>query len=48
MTPLLLIVVFILLVDLLVLFGWSHDSRDGRDWQPRGVPSPDRSAVGLA
>jgi hypothetical protein len=48
MTPLLLIVVFVLLVDLLVLLGWSHDSRDGRDWQPRGVPSPDRSAVGLA
>ena len=46
MTPPLLIVVFVLLVDLLVLLGWSHDSRDGRDWQPRGVPPPDRSAVG--
>ena len=47
MTSVLLILLFVL-VDLLVLLGWSHDSRDGRDWQPRGAPSPDRSAVGLA
>jgi hypothetical protein len=47
MTPVLLILLFVLLLDLLVLLGWSHDSRDGRDWQPRGAPSPDRSAVGL-
>lgn len=46
MTPVLLILLFVLLVDLLVLLAWSHDSRDGRDWQPHGVPSPDRSAVG--
>jgi hypothetical protein len=48
MTPVLLMLVFVLVVDLLVLLGWSHDSRDGRDWQSRGAPSPDRSAVGLA
>ena len=48
MTPVLLIVLFVLAVDLLVLLGWSHDSRDGRDWQPHGAPSPDQSAVGLA
>jgi hypothetical protein len=47
MTPVLLILLFVLLVDLFVVFGWSHDSRDGRDWQPRGKASPDRSAVGL-
>jgi hypothetical protein len=47
MTPVLLIVLFVL-VDLLVLLGWSHDSRDGRDWQPRGAASPNRSALGLA
>lgn len=47
MTPVLLILVFLLVVDVLVLLGWSNDSRDGRDWQPRGTPSPDRSAVGL-
>jgi hypothetical protein len=47
MTPVLLILLFALLVDLLVLLGWSHDSRDGRDWQPRGASSPGRSAVGL-
>jgi hypothetical protein len=46
MTPVLLILLFVLLADLFVL-GWSHDSRDGRDWQPRGAPSPDRAAVGL-
>jgi hypothetical protein len=48
MIPLLPLLLFVLLVDLFVLLGWSHDSRDGRDWQPRGAPSPDRSAVGLA
>jgi hypothetical protein len=48
MTPVVLMLLFVLVVDLLVLLGWSHDSRDGRDWQPRGAPSPDRSAVGLA
>jgi hypothetical protein len=47
MTPVLLIVLFVL-IDLLVLLGWSHDSRDGRDWQPRGAASPNRSALGLA
>jgi hypothetical protein len=48
MTSVLLILLFVLVVDLLVLLGWSHDSRDGRDWQLRGAPSPDRSAAGLA
>ncbi len=48
MTPVLLILSFVFLVDLFVLIGWSHDSRDGRDWQPRGAALPDRSAVGLA
>ena len=47
MTPVLLILLFVLLVGLFVLLGWSHDSRDGRDWQPRGTPPPDRSAVGF-
>jgi hypothetical protein len=47
MTPVLLILLFVLLADLFVLLGWSNDSRDGRDWQPRGAPSPDRAAVGL-
>jgi len=47
MTPVLLILLFVLLVGLFVLLGWSHDSRDGRDWQPRGAPPPDRSAVGV-
>jgi hypothetical protein len=48
MTPVLLILLFVLVADLLVLLGWSHDSRDGRDWRPRDAPSPDRSVVGLA
>jgi hypothetical protein len=39
---------FLFALDALVLLGWSHDSRDGRDWQPRGALSPGRSAVGLA
>jgi hypothetical protein len=36
---------FLLVLDVLVLLGRSHDSRDGRDWQPRGSPSPGPSAV---
>jgi hypothetical protein len=40
MTPVLLVFTFLLLLDLLVLLGHSHDSRDGRDWQPR-LTSPD-------
>ena len=48
MTSVLLILLFVLVVDLMVLLGWSHDSRDGRDWQPRDAASPDRSAAGLA
>jgi hypothetical protein len=40
MTPVLLVLTFLLLLDVLVLLGHSHDSRDGRDWQPRGSPSP--------
>jgi hypothetical protein len=44
MTPILL-VTFLLVLDVLVLLGRSHDSRDGRDWQPRGAPSPGPSAV---
>ena len=47
MTPVLLILT-LLALDVLVLLGRSHDSRDGRDWQPRGSPWPDRSAGGLA
>ena len=45
---LILLVLFLLLLDVLVLLGHSHDSPDGRDWQPRGSPSPPRSAAGLA
>jgi hypothetical protein len=37
MTPMLL-VAFLLVLDVLVLLGRSHDSRDGRDRQPRGSP----------
>jgi hypothetical protein len=48
MNPVLLMLLFVLVVDLLVLLGWSHDLRDGRDWQPRGAPSPDRPAMELA
>jgi hypothetical protein len=48
MTPVVLMLLFVLVIDLLVLLGRSHDSRDGRDWQPRGAESPARSAVGLA
>jgi hypothetical protein len=35
MTALLLLLVFLLVVDALVLLGFSDDSRTGRDWQPR-------------
>lgn len=35
MTTVLLVLPFLLLLDVLVLLGRSHDSRDGRDWQPR-------------
>jgi hypothetical protein len=45
MTPILLLVAFLLVLDVLVLLSRSHDSRDGRDWQPRGSPSPGPSAV---
>ena len=45
MTPILLLVAFLLVLDVLVLLGRSHDSRDGRDWQPRSSPSPGPSAV---
>jgi hypothetical protein len=45
MTPILLLLAFLLVLDVLVLLGRSHDSRDGRDWQPRGLPSPGPSAV---
>jgi hypothetical protein len=48
MTPVLLILTFLLVLETLVLLGRSHDSRDGRDWRPRGSPWPDRSAGGLA
>jgi hypothetical protein len=48
MNPVLLILMFVLVLDALVLLGRSHDSRDGRDWQPRGLPWPDRSAGDLA
>jgi hypothetical protein len=45
MTPILLLLAFVLLLDVLVLLGHSHDSRDGQDWQPRGSPWPGPSAV---
>jgi hypothetical protein len=54
MTPVLLILTFLLALDVLVLLGRSYDSRDGRDWQPRGTSAwpglawPGRSARGLA
>jgi hypothetical protein len=48
MTPVLLILTFLVALDVLVLLGRSHDSRDGRDWQPRGSFWPGRSARGLA
>jgi hypothetical protein len=48
MIPVLLILMFVLVLDVLVLLGRSHDSRDGQDWEPRGSPWPDRSAGSLA
>jgi hypothetical protein len=45
MTPILLLLAFLLVLDVLVLLGRSHDSRDGRDWQPRSSPSRGPSAV---
>jgi hypothetical protein len=47
MTPVLAVLTFLLLLDVLVLLGAGHDSRDGRDWQPRASPSPDRATVTL-
>ena len=47
MTPILLVLTFLLLLDVLVLVGHGHDSRDGRDWQPRGSSWPAWSAAGL-
>ncbi len=44
MTPILLLLAFVLALDVLVLLGHSHDSRDGQDWQPRGSPSSSPSA----
>ena len=45
MTLMLLLVAFLLVLDVLVLLGHSHDSRDGKDWKPRGSPSLGPSAV---
>jgi hypothetical protein len=45
MTPILLLLAFLLVLDVLVLLGHSHDSRDGQDWKPRGSPSLGPSAV---
>jgi hypothetical protein len=42
MTPILLLLAFLLVLDVL---GHSHDSRDGQDWKPRGSPSLGPSAV---
>jgi hypothetical protein len=47
MTPGLLLLMFLLLLDVLVLLGRSHDSRDGRDWQPRSSPSPSPAPLRL-
>ena len=47
MTPLLLVLTFLLLLDVLVLLGGGHDSRDGRDWQPGGSPWRDSSTGAL-
>ena len=44
MTPILLRA-FLFVLDVLVLLGHSHDSRDGQDWQPRGSPPPGPSTV---
>jgi hypothetical protein len=45
MTLMLLLLAFLLMLDVLVLLGHSHDSRDGKDWKPRGSPSLGPSAV---
>ena len=45
MTLTLLLVAFLLVLDVLVLLGHSHDSRDGQDWKPRGSPSLGPSAL---
>jgi hypothetical protein len=47
MTPGLLLLTFLLLLDVLVLLGRSHDSRDGRDWQPCSRPSPNPAPLRL-
>jgi hypothetical protein len=47
MTSGLLLLTFLLLLDALVLLGRSHDSRDGRDWRPRGSPSPSLAPLRL-
>jgi hypothetical protein len=47
MTPVLLVLTFLLLLDVLVPLGHSHDSRDGRDWQP-WLTSPDPATRTLA
>jgi hypothetical protein len=44
MTAALLILTFLLVLDVLVLRGWSRDSRDGRDWQPRLTLAWDRES----
>jgi hypothetical protein len=46
-TPLLVVLTFLLLLDVLVLLGGGHDSRDGRDWQPRGSSWLDPSTGAL-
>ena len=35
MTVLLVLLGFVLLLGLASMLGWTYDSRDGRDWQPR-------------
>ncbi|WP_163509214.1 hypothetical protein [Fodinicola acaciae] len=37
---LLILLAIFLLVDVAVLLGWTPDTRDGRDWQPRGGWKP--------
>jgi hypothetical protein len=47
MTPVLVVLTFLLLLDVLVLLDGGHDSRDGRDWQPRRSSSPHPATVAL-
>jgi hypothetical protein len=47
MTSGLLVLALLLLLDALALLGRSHDSRDGRDWRPRGSPSPNPAPLRL-